>query len=83
MSRIDSALVCLEQPDILTHILLQTGAWHTRLQGFIPNMFQVGFTLDMFEVSFHGHAGIKPMSHVGGLLLPQVFFFILYNKFLA
>ena len=37
MARIDNALASVENPDVLTKILLQTGAFHRK----IPDMFRV------------------------------------------
>ena len=39
--RIDEALSNVEDPDILTEILLQTGAFHKKIPGFRPEMFWV------------------------------------------
>jgi len=37
--RIDEAMSNLDDPDILTEILLQTGAFHKKIPGFKPEMF--------------------------------------------
>ena len=39
--RIDEAMSNLDDPDILTEILLQTGAFHKKIPGFKPEMFWV------------------------------------------
>ena len=39
--RIDEALSNVDDPDILTEILLQTGAFHKKIPGFRPEMFWV------------------------------------------
>ena len=41
MARIDDALASVENTDVLTKILLQTGAFHRKLPGFEPAMFWV------------------------------------------
>ena len=41
MAKIDNALASVENPDVLTKILLQTGAFHRKLPGFEPKMFRV------------------------------------------
>jgi len=37
--RIDEALSSVDDPQILTSILLETGAYHKKIQGFKPEMF--------------------------------------------
>ena len=41
MARIDDALASVENPDVLTKILLQTGAFHKKIAGFKPEIFRV------------------------------------------
>ena len=43
MERIDEALASVENPDILTTILIETGAAHKKIPGFQPEMFWVSF----------------------------------------
>eukprot|EP00092_Neocalanus_flemingeri_P093546 GFUD01118899.1.p1 GENE.GFUD01118899.1~~GFUD01118899.1.p1 ORF type:complete len:179 (+),score=51.20 GFUD01118899.1:248-784(+) len=40
MERIDNALFSMEDPDTMKSILLETGAYHRRVVGFRPEMFQ-------------------------------------------
>jgi len=39
MERIDEALANVENPDILSAILMETGAYHKKIPGFKPEMF--------------------------------------------
>lgn len=39
--RIDEALSSVEEPEVLTAILLETGAFHKKIPGFKPEMFWV------------------------------------------
>ena len=39
--RIDEALTSADEPDVLTSILLETGAYHKKIPGFKPEMFWV------------------------------------------
>ena len=39
--RIDEALTSADDPEILTSILLETGAYHKKIPGFKPEMFWV------------------------------------------
>ena len=41
--RIDEALQSADDPDILTAVLLETGAFHKKIPGFRPEMFRVSF----------------------------------------
>ena len=41
MIRIDEALSSVEEPEVLTAILLETGAFHKKIPGFKPEMFWV------------------------------------------
>ena len=41
LARIDEALASVENPDVLTAILIQTGAFHKKIPGFNPDMFWV------------------------------------------
>ena len=45
--RIDEALSNVDDPDILTEVLLQTGAYHKKIPGFRPEMFWVSLTGDV------------------------------------
>jgi len=38
--RLDEALLSVEEPEILTAILLETGAYHKKIPGFRPEMFR-------------------------------------------
>ena len=39
--RLDEAVLSVEEPEILTAILLETGAYHKKIPGFRPEMFWV------------------------------------------
>ena len=39
--RLDEAVLSVEDPEILTAILLETGAYHKKIPGFRPEMFRV------------------------------------------
>ena len=41
MARIDEALANTENPEVLTAILIETGAYHKKIPGFNPQMFWV------------------------------------------
>ena len=42
MERLDNALFNMEEPDTMRTILLETGAYHRRIQGLRSEMFKVG-----------------------------------------
>ena len=41
----------MEEPEILTAILLETGAYHKKIPGFRPEMFRVSLHLDLNDES--------------------------------
>ena len=43
--RLDEAVSSVEDPEILTAILLETGAYHKKIPGFRPEMFRVSLHL--------------------------------------
>ena len=43
--RLDEAVLSVEDPEILTAILLETGAYHKKIPGFRPEMFRVSLHL--------------------------------------
>ena len=51
MERIDEALASVENPDVLSSILIETGAFHKKIPGFKPEMFWVSF-YHIFIVNF-------------------------------
>ena len=50
MERIDEALASVENPDILTAILIETGAAHKKIPGFEPKMFWVSFNSAFLKI---------------------------------
>ena len=45
----------MEDPDILTEILLQTGAFHKKIPGFRPEMFWVRITIPSLRCQLVAH----------------------------
>ena len=50
MERIDEAVASVENPEVLSSILIETGAFHKKIPGFKPEMFWVSFSLSFFIV---------------------------------